>query len=86
MTSTNGLNPEAIKTIKDVVSRVEALESEKTGLMADIKEAYEYGKEKGLNVKTLKALIKKRKRSPQDIQIENDAIELYEAVFDGDDL
>lgn len=86
MTSTNGLNPDAIKAIKDVVSRVEALESEKAGLMADIKEVYEYGKDKGLNVKTLKALIKKRKRSSQDIQIENDAIELYEAVFDGDDL
>lgn len=82
MTSTNGLAPDAIKIIKDTVSRVESLESEKRGLAEDIKDIFVYAKEKGVDVKALKALIKRRKKSRQEHQREEDAIELYEAAME----
>lgn len=80
---TNGLSPEGIKFVKDLVARVENLESEKRVLSEDVKLIFAEAKEKGYDVKALKALIRRRKKNPREIENEEDMIELYEGALEG---
>lgn len=58
---TEKTEPSTAAIIKSVVERVERLEEEKSGLSQDIKEIYSEAKSKGLDVKTIRALVRLRK-------------------------
>lgn len=80
---TNGLSPEGIKFVKDLVARVENIESEKRILGEDVKDIYADAKDKGYDVKALKALIRRRRKNPKEIENEEDMVELYEGALEG---
>lgn len=80
---TNGLSPEGIKFVKELVARVENIESEKRILAEDVKDIYADAKEKGYDVKALKALIRRRRKNPKEIENEEDMVELYEGALEG---
>ena len=69
--------------LRQIASRIESLESEKTGLQEDIKEAYEDAKSAGFQTKVPRKAIKARKTSASERQAEQDLIDLYLAAIDG---
>lgn len=69
--------------LRVIASRIENLESEKTGLQDDIKEAYEDAKLAGFKPKVLRKAIKARKSSASERQAEQDLLDLYLAAIDG---
>lgn len=49
--------------LKTIVERIESLEEDKTVIAMDIKDVYERAKSEGFDVKTLREIIKLRKKS-----------------------
>lgn len=77
------LSPEGIKFVKNVVARVENLETEKRNIAEDIKAEYAVAREKGYNVKALKEVVKRRRKNPKEIENDEDSVQTYEAALEG---
>ena len=63
--------------LRQIVERVEALESEKRDVMDQQKDVYNNAKGRGYDVKVLKKIVAMRKRNRDDIDNENAVTELY---------
>ena len=63
--------------LRQIVERVEALESDKRDVMDQQKDVYNNAKGRGYDVKVLKKIVAMRKRNRDDIDNENAVTELY---------
>lgn len=69
--------------LRSLTERIERLEEEKAGLMADIKEVYDEAKTHGFDAKILRQVIRLRKKEKSDRQEQETILNLYlEAVGD----
>lgn len=67
--------------LRSLIERIERLEEEKAGLMADIKEVYDEAKTHGFDSKILRQVIRLRKMEKSDRQEQETILSLYlEAV------
>jgi len=63
--------------IKAFVARIERLEEDKAGVMADIKEVYAEAKAMGFDTKVLRKVISIRKQDREERQEQEALLELY---------
>ncbi len=59
------------------ISRIEALEEEKTGIMSAIKDLFQEAKGEGVDVRALKELLKMRKMEQLDVQEQQSTLHQY---------
>jgi uncharacterized protein (UPF0335 family) len=77
MSETVDTNSVAADQLQAFVERIERLEEEKAGVSSDIKDIYAEAKGNGFCTKTLRTIIKLRKKS-RDERLEEEAmVELY---------
>jgi len=74
MTEVSGIARERLKSF---VERIENLEEEKSALTADIREVYSEAKSIGLDIKTIRQLIRLRKLDSSDRQQQEELLDLY---------
>ena len=71
----------ASKKLRDFVDRVENLELEKAAYAEDIKAIYKDIKNSGLDVKTVKQIIKLRKMEEADVLAQEQLLDLYKTAL-----
>ena len=71
------LNSTAQTQLKTIVERIERLEEDKAGIMADLKEVYAEAKGNGFDVKTLRKVVRIRKQDRAKRQEEEALLDLY---------
>jgi uncharacterized protein (UPF0335 family) len=71
------LNSTAQTQLKTIVERIERLEEDKAGIMADLKEVYAEAKGNGFDVKTLRKVVRIRKQDRAKRQEEEAILDLY---------
>ena len=76
------IDTKAAVVLRDFVNRIETLEREKTGIAEDIKEVYNRIKQTGLDVPTVRAIIKRRQKSERELQEAEYLLEAYEAALE----
>ena len=67
----------ARERLKSFIERIENLEEEKTALPADIREIYSEAKGIGLDIKTLRQIVRLRKLDSSDRQQQEELLDLY---------
>ena len=67
----------ARERLKSFIERIENLEEEKTALTADIREIYSEAKGIGLDIKTLRHIVRLRKLDSSDRQQQEELLDLY---------
>ena len=67
----------ARERLKSFVERIENLEEEKSALTADINEIYSEAKSVGLDLKTLRQIVRLRKLDSSDRQQQEELLDLY---------
>ncbi|MCO6391375.1 DUF2312 domain-containing protein [Aliihoeflea aestuarii] len=67
----------AAAELRQLIERIERLEEEKTALQDDIKEVMAEAKGRGYDTKAIRAIIRLRKKDPNERQEEEALIELY---------
>ena len=67
----------ARERLKSFIERIENLEEEKTALTADIREIYSEAKGIGLDIKTLRQIVRLRKLDSSDRQQQDELLDLY---------
>ena len=67
----------ARERLKSFVERIENLEEEKSALTADIREIYSEAKSIGLDIKTLRQIVRLRKLDSSDRQQQEELLDLY---------
>ena len=67
----------ARERLKSFVERIENLEEEKSALTADIREIYSEAKGIGLDIKTLRQIVRLRKLDSSDRQQQEELLNLY---------
>ena len=68
--------------IKQVVSKIEALEEQKSTLLSDIRETFAEAKAQGLDVATLRQLIKLRKKKKDEVAEQEELLEIYRRALE----
>ena len=71
------LNSTAQTQLKTIVERIERLEEDKAGIMADLKEVYAEAKGNGFDVKTLRKVVRIRKQDRAKRLEEEAILDLY---------
>jgi uncharacterized protein (UPF0335 family) len=71
----------ASERLQSFIARIERLEDDKAAVMADEKEVYAEAKGEGFDTKILRAIIKLRKKDPQERREEEELLELYLAAL-----
>ncbi len=72
----------AASLIKQVVSQIEALEEKKSEILSDIRETFAEAKAKGLDVATLRQLIKLRKKKKEEIEEQEELLDIYKRALE----
>ena len=67
----------ARERLKSFIERIENLEEEKTALTADIREIYSEAKGIGLDIKTLRQIVRLRRLDSSDRQQQEELLDLY---------
>ena len=67
----------ARERLKSFIERIENLEEEKSALTADIREIYSEAKGIGLDIKTLRQIVRLRKLDSSDRQQQEERLDLY---------
>lgn len=67
----------AAAELRQLIERIERLEEEKSALQDDIKEVMAEAKGRGYDTKAIRAIIRLRKKDPNERQEEEALIELY---------
>lgn len=67
----------AAAELRQLIERIERLEEEKAALQDDIKEVMAEAKGRGYDTKAIRAIIRLRKKDPNERQEEEALIELY---------
>ncbi|MBR1479417.1 MAG: DUF2312 domain-containing protein [Alphaproteobacteria bacterium] len=68
--------------IKQVVSKIEMLEEQKSALLSDIRETFAEAKAQGLDVATLRQLIKLRKKKKEEVAEQEELLEIYRRALE----
>lgn len=68
--------------IKQVVSQIENLEEQKAQILADIRDAYAEAKAQGLDIATLRQLIRLRKRKKEEVKEQEELLEIYRRALE----
>ncbi len=68
--------------IKQVVSKIENLEEQKAQVLADIRDIYAEAKAQGLDIATLRQLIKLRKRKKEEVEEQEELLEIYRRALE----
>lgn len=76
--SVNGMSPEVLR---DMVRRIENLEQQKVGIQEDIKAVYGEAKSEGFDVKTIREIIKLRKKDEQTVEQEELLLMTYKRAL-----
>ena len=71
----------ARERLKSFIERIENLEEEKTALTADIREIYSEAKGIGLDIKTLRQIVRLRKLDSSDRQQQEELLALYKKAL-----
>ena len=71
----------ARERLKSFVERIENLEEEKSALTADIREIYSEAKSIGLDIKTLRQIVRLRKLDSSDRQQQEELLDLYKTAL-----
>ena len=71
------LNTTAQTQLRTIIERIERLEEDKAGVMADLKEVYAEAKGNGFDVKTLRKVVRIRKQDRAKRQEEEAILDLY---------
>lgn len=67
----------AAAELRQFIERIERLEEEKTALQDDVKEVFAEAKGRGYDVKAMRALLRIRKKDPNERQEEEAILETY---------
>ena len=67
----------ARERLKSFIERIENLEEEKSALTADIREIYSEAKGIGLDIKTLRQIVRLRKLDSSERQQQEELLDLY---------
>ena len=67
----------ARERLKSFIERIENLEEEKSALTADVREVYSEAKGIGLDIKTLRQIVRLRKLDSSDRQQQEELLDLY---------
>ena len=67
----------ARERLKSFVERIENLEEEKSALTADVREVYSEAKGIGLDIKTLRQIVRLRKLDSSDREQQEELLDLY---------
>lgn len=78
MTEISGI---ASDRLQSFVERIERLEEEKAALLADVREIYTEAKLAGLDIKTLRQVIRLRKIDTTDRRQQEQLLDLYKSVL-----
>lgn len=68
--------------LRTIVERLERLEEDKQAIMGDMKEVFAEAKGEGFDVKTLRQLLRIRRKDKAKWQEEQAILDLYLAAFD----
>jgi uncharacterized protein (UPF0335 family) len=68
--------------LKQFVERIEKLEEDKSNIAEDIKEVYAEAKSQGFDTKTMRQVIKLRKKDREQLQEEQSLLDLYKDALD----
>ncbi|MCK5746682.1 MAG: DUF2312 domain-containing protein [Oricola sp.] len=71
----------AAAELRQLVERVERLEEEKATIQNDIKEVMAEAKGRGYDTKALRAIIRLRKKDPNDIAEEEAVLDMYKLAL-----
>lgn len=74
---------QAADRIRSFVERIERLEEDKAAVAADIKEVFAEAKGEGYDVKTLRAIIRERKKEPAERDEQLSMFDLYWGALEG---
>ena len=77
------LNASAQTQLRTIIERVERLEEDKAGVMADLKEVYAEAKGNGFDTKILRKVVRMRKQDKAKLQEEEALIDLYLSAIGG---
>lgn len=75
-------NPIETQRLKQVVSKIEAIEQERLDNAELLKDAYNEAKALGFDVKIIKHVLKLKKKDKQVLAEEDSLIELYRGALD----
>lgn len=67
----------AADQLKSIIERIERLEEEKAGIASDIKDVFAEAKGNGYDVKTLRTIIRLRKKDAAEREEEESILETY---------
>ena len=81
--SIDTLNATAQTQLRTVIERIERLEEDKAGVMADLKEVYAETKGEGFDTKIVRKVIRMRKQDKAKRQEEEALIDLYLSAIGG---
>jgi uncharacterized protein (UPF0335 family) len=77
------LNGTAQTQLRTIVERIERLEEDKAGVMADLKEVYAEAKGNGFDTKILRKVVRLRKQDKAKLSEEEALIDLYLSAIGG---
>lgn len=67
----------AVDQLKSIISRVEKLEEEKSGIAADIRDVFAEAKGNGFDVTAIRKILKLRKKEPSEREEEQTILDTY---------
>ncbi len=82
-TSIDTLNSTAQGQLRTVIERIERLEEDKAGVMADLKEVYAEAKGNGFDTKILRKVVRLRKQDKAKRLEEEALVDLYMSAVGG---
>lgn len=77
------LNGTAQTQLRTIIERIERLEEDKAGIMADLKEVYAEAKGNGFDTKILRKVVRMRKQDKAKLSEEEALIDLYLSAIGG---
>lgn len=77
------LNGNAQTQLRTIIERIERLEEDKAGVMADLKEVYSEAKGNGFDTKILRKVVRLRKQDKAKVSEEEAIMDLYLSAIGG---
>ena len=78
---TENFNTISGEKLRNIISRIESLEDDKTNVLSDIKEVYAEAKGTGFDSKIIRKIVQLRKIDSQKLQEEENILELYKSAL-----
>lgn len=77
------LNGTAQTQLRTIIERIERLEEDKAGILADLKEVYAEAKGNGFDAKILRIVVRQRKQDKAKLSEEEALVDLYLSAIGG---